>query len=278
MADPIQSPIQSPIQGLSSLDLRPTKDRPLFVQTDPKLRDAALQKLAETGVNVGLGVGLAGLGGPASPTILRELGLAGLQTLGGYLTHPQGFDEGVIYPLFHGTRKAFLEHDPSLSGDIGIHFGNLEQATSRTGGGSWYLPGSNIRPSNVDIDNPVRLPDVFSRYDTMRQTADEIINARNTLSVHGYPSEQGVGLDLSGPEKIALREAAEKADSYAFDPTSTRSERQQNFWKTLENIIKSHGHDGIVYANEAEGFGDSYAVFDPKKVTPRFGKIGGLGK
>ena len=48
---------------------------------------------------------------------------------------------------------------------------------------------------------------------------------------------------------------------------------QWGFWNTLKRTItiKENGHDGFVYSNQAEGLGDSYVIFDPKNVTPRFG-------
>jgi hypothetical protein len=48
---------------------------------------------------------------------------------------------------------------------------------------------------------------------------------------------------------------------------------RRGFWNTLKRTItiKENGHDSIVYFNQAEGPGDSYVIFDPKKVTPRFG-------
>jgi hypothetical protein len=244
--------------------------------------DEALRKLAETSGSVGLGLGTAALGGPEVPGFLKGLGSAALQML---MPHRQGVDYGVVYPLYHGTNSSFLEHDPARSGDIGMHFGTLEQAdrVAMGYGGQLYeyATGANIRPSNVDIDRPIRLPDIFSRYSSMRDTLRELLGSPTTLRQQGYGTGPGIGMTVSPEEQKVLEDAAYLAD---VGPTwgsavglGSHHGRIKNFWNAVESVLKKQGYDGIVYSNELEGFGDSYAVFDPKKVTPRFGPVGGLG-
>lgn len=170
-------------------------------------------------------------------------------------------EEGWVYPLFHGTLKEFLEHDPSITRDLGMHFGNLEQATRRM---SKYSPGRNIRPVNVDIDNPVRLKDLFSRGFSWGKVAKEIMQSDEHAKAIGSAEP---GLKLTPDEKWELMNAAHNADY----PHSWNPDPRQQFWKLVEDLIHKHGHDGVVYANDLEGGGDSFIVFDPKKITPRFG-------
>lgn len=50
--------------------------------------------------------------------------------------------------------------------------------------------------------------------------------------------------------------------------------RAKNPAAALRELIKRKGYDGVVYANEAEGYGDSYIVFDPSQIKSATGNTG----
>ena len=255
------------LSGLAGPDLRPTPDRPLFHETDPEERDRALQRLAGIGINTGLAIGGAGLGGPEAITLKNLMPGIFQAALGPFTRSTPGLDQGIMYPLFHGTTRSFQEFDPNLSEDLGMHFGTLEQASNRVRG--WvpkdtdpsqlgYAHGGNIRPVHVDIENPVRLPDVFSRGFGPRRLMRILLDSDRDARARGFKEP---GLKFSPENEKAMEEIA----------NNPWVGREADIWKVVQKQMRENGHDGIVYENELEGPGDSYVAFDPGKVTPRFG-------
>lgn len=218
---------------------------------DPAERDKALQEFAQYGVMAGLGAGALGLGGPEAmvmerflPNMIEAMG-APSKTLNPPRTDVQG---GYLYPLYHGTQQSFEEFDPFHSGDLGMHFGTLEQAQNRVGGRAEtlgfkepYYEKANVRPVWVDIKNAARLPDVFS-----------------TGSLSGALAKlQQWGMRFS--QKNLLDAAIE-----------ARYQDPKSFWKVVQRQLEEDGFDGVVYQNEVEGAGDSFIAFHPHQVSSRF--------
>lgn len=245
------------------LDMRPTTNRPLVTQQDPVLRDKALQSAAENAVSLGLGVGTAGLGGPEAITLKSILPGLG-QFISDKFRRPDSPQQDVIYPLFHGTEKSFGEYDPTLSKDLGVHFGTLEQAQERIKtwipeeSKSGFGPGANVRPVNVDIEKPARLMDLFSVNAPRKHLVRELLDMHDYLK---SINSKEPGLKFSPENEAAMRYWAESGRG-----------TEKDLWDIVEKQAKESGHDAIVYHNLYEGPGDSYIIFDPKKATPRFGK------
>lgn len=175
---------------------------------------------------------------------------------------------------YHGTKADFEAFDPSMTKDLGMHFGTAEQAEKAVWN-PWskeYPAGANIRPVDLHIQNPVRLPDMFSLLGKGMQAVAKKLTLETPLlfsdeareALYGAAKRADVLKRKAGgirqwlpPEDSTLLSAAEKAE-YA-DAT-------KRFWKTVEKTIKENGYDSAVYANKVEGKGDSYIVFDPNLI------------
>ncbi len=176
---------------------------------------------------------------------------AGVSTLRGDVTSPEGAalwsksfggapGQGVqtasireAVSSFHGTDAVF--DDFEYTGDIGFHFGSAETANARLNqmsGEDAPGEGANIRPVTLDIKNPLRLPDLHDW---------------NPVAVASTLVDQG----------IISQDQADAAEIVDKD--------QVQAW------LGAHGYDSIVYSNETEARGDSYIVFDPALIRPRFG-------
>lgn len=241
-----------------------------------KQTDAALQRAAETSGGLGMVLGGIGAGGPEGMTpgnVAANLGVTGLQAL-----TPQRDDinQGILYPAFHGTTAAFDEYDPRLSQDLGIHFGTLEQAHNILGSPKFgktigadyggYPEGANIRPVNVDMDNPVELPDIFSSPQPVIDTARQFMYETPLR----FRTEDA---DAFYKTAIKLDRIREKAGLFGVtqDEHNLYQEHNKQFWGLLEKTVRDNGYDGVIYRNRVEGPGDSYIALDPRQVTPRFG-------
>lgn len=142
--------------------------------------------------------------------------------------------------VYHATIHDFDYFDTS-KGDLGSHFGSLEQANNiATHRLSYHHEGGPlILPVWLQITNPLRLKDVGSFH------ADGIADQleRKGLLAKGEGKRIVKEIDLDWK----LRKQ--------YDPIC------------LKAIIDA-GYDGVVYANTAEheGSGDSYIVFNADQV------------
>jgi hypothetical protein len=149
--------------------------------------------------------------------------------------------------VYHGTTKNFgvfksRKRDPEL----GFHFGSISQAewfaTYDEGRGT--LPGGNIRPVYLRIENPLRLRDVFVR---CRRSSED---AAYWLYRDGMVA---------------------KADLQWICRAKTTRKVHDRFVVVVARL----GYDGIVYENDQEGGAadtneDSYAVFRPEQIRSVF--------
>lgn len=146
--------------------------------------------------------------------------------------------------MYHATPNDFSVFDTSR-GDLGSHFGTLEQANGiadfRLGGNGM----ASIMPVYLKIENPLRLKDVGSFH------ADGIASQ---LEKKGFLTKgEGRRIEKEIDKNWRLRKE--------FDPK-------------LRQLIIDAGYDGIVYKNTAkqEGEGDSYVAFEPTQIKSIFNK------
>lgn len=149
-------------------------------------------------------------------------------------------DSRVRRPVFHATCADFDRFDTSR-GDLGTHFGSLEQAMhisrERMSVGKESLDGARIIPAWIRLANPLRLKD--------------------TGSFHA----DGIAVQL---ERLGL---LPKGEGARIARECDRDTRQRKVYDPLlRELIQRAGFDGVVYANQHEGKGDSYIVFEPKQI------------
>lgn len=153
-------------------------------------------------------------------------------------------DSQVKDPVYHGTDAEF---DKFEKGDIGFHFGNVEQANKVTENRRYKGGQLNIKPVYIDIKNPLALPDV--------------VGWRNPNTVANALIEKGI---LRVDEWHESRKRIHEETLNSDDNYITKQ------LEYLREVIKSNGHDGIVYDNLYEGNGKSYIVFDNKQIKSVF--------
>jgi hypothetical protein len=187
--------------------------------------------------------------------------------------------------MYHSTFSDVTSPKTNFRGDeyrrFGFHVGSLEAAENRLGVKSAEDrannersgdAGANVMPLYVSVKNPLRLDENRSG----RWGVDDIMSA-----IMGK-AERG---EIDGISPDAL-------DSYFDDnflielelgldvDQEPRSWQDVNEWESgersdmLKAFIQQLGYDGIVYANEFEGGGDSYIVLSPKQVKSATGNIG----
>jgi DNA repair protein RadC len=139
-------------------------------------------------------------------------------------------EDGTPKVVYHGTNNRFSAF--KLSG-MGIHIGTKVQAKAA----AHAKGGSTIMPVYARIENPMRLFDWGSAFDSID---DE--------NWRGLVSE--VKSKLSDDQKDQLRR----------HPYTPRTHDE------LVGLIDGAGHDGIVYENEYEGSGPSFIAFSPSQI------------
>lgn len=272
---------------LGGMQISPTQNRPMYHEPDPKTLDEGLQKAFQ--YTAGPAMLLAGAAGGGPEALALKNLIPGLMegALRPFTKPNPEVMQDIMYPVFHGTYKGFGEYNPELSEDIGIHLGsNAEQAHNRIRrwlpasteaseeewpglGGSpiiehyafGYKKGANIRPEWADIESPVSLPDRFSVEGDRRNLVYDLLDHANRVEEHPLVYGATPGLRFS-------TEARQKMLDWAVSGQGT----EKDLWKIVKEEAESKGHDAFVYKNQYEGPGDSYVIFDPSKVTPRFGR------
>ena len=194
----------------------------------------------------------------------------------GYLAHDdpirkQNFKnsmEGTSVPqrVYHASRHNFENFDTGMS-EFGSHFGTINQANDISKSNSYKdffdtkYSKTQIYPAYVNIKNPLRLSDygIFDANAVARQLIDKGI-----MSLGHYDKIM----------KLPKNEAS----------------------KSLQEMVKNNGYDGVVYLNRREGIKglkskdfdmtdkqfskaypdakDSYIIFDPTQVKSAIGNRG----
>lgn len=149
--------------------------------------------------------------------------------------------DGTPKLVYHGTTaKTFDVFDTSAEG---AHFGTSEQAASVIARNQGRGGRPKIIPAYLSIQNPLRLPDLG--------VWDSFNNIHRHLSVSRH---------ITGAQADAVWEAWQQSDDAG--------------WQALKNALLDNGYDGIVYANELEGSGDSYVVFTSAQIKHATKNIG----
>lgn len=145
-------------------------------------------------------------------------------------------EQGFTTPVYHGTTSDFPAFDGiaiSPEMDIGTHVGNAAQANNRItdrfpGGVRDVKSGGRIMPLLANIQNPLRLKD------PNMWTEGKVVEQLEQLSHPGFPLDRPMRKGIGAGE--------------------------------IKREIRGQGNDGIVYANDGEGPGDSYIAFDPSQL------------
>lgn len=143
-------------------------------------------------------------------------------------------DKGSPIAVYHSTDN--MEFDTFAKGDVGFHFGTVEQAEKRSAD-KGSTRGRTFR-AYLDIKNPFR-----ADLDIMGWKAD---------GASLYLWSRGVLTDAESQEIQSLSANGTDYDS----PASVR----------LREMLEGKGYDGISYPNGFEGAGDSYIAFRDDQI------------
>lgn len=206
------------------------------------------------------------------------------------VVHIQDGSPKVVY---HSTHADWSEYDPNKVGltSLGFHAGTKEQAeqvqhtggTSADVGASRPEEGMRIMPVYLKIEHPLRLEDsgTWSSWQMPDKLAAAGVVDRNSLPsdarsqvLNGRHWDSWSG----ARQKYEYSVSAGLRERLKADPGMSRSDYQDLESKTgnayIRDVIKQNGYDGVVYANQHEGHGDSYIVFDPAQIKSALGNRG----
>ncbi len=169
--------------------------------------------------------------------------------------------------VYHGTYQDFKKFKDTGSHDFGFHFGTLEQAKTRLENipkemearGATSMRGfhkkmpipeehGQIMEVELDINNPLRLGELTSK--VARPGSGSWDHWKIINDIFDDPPDWVTDKEIRKYEDGTLFDMA-------YDPDTI---------KWLIKWLNKKGFDGIVYANEFEGGGDSYIAFKPKQI------------
>jgi len=161
---------------------------------------------------------------------------------------------GFTVKAFHGTYSDF---DTFKIGDLGYHFGSLDQAearidTSYAVGNDSDREGMNIMPVLLKMKNPLIMNDVYG-WDEAEDVISGLLETKQFI--------QSANKQVIGELHSLLKEYDE--------------DNSDEIMSSVREIIKSLGFDSIKYHNGVEGKkgNTSYLVFDSSQVRSIFGKF-----
>lgn len=142
---------------------------------------------------------------------------------------------------------------PEKSKDVGVHFtGDVSVANKFSGGTGAVYP--------VFIKGTVvRVPDIFSRYQGLELALNELVNV-------------GVISDAAAKKLSPEAKKLDRTD-YSDEREWGLSDEVLSFWKKINKNIKNND-TVLVYENEVEGGGDSFAAFSPNQIKSAIGNTG----
>lgn len=150
----------------------------------------------------------------------------------------------VRHVVYHATAAQFDVFDTS-KGDLGAHFGDLDQMKHLESRLSSRDGGMLIMPVWLKLENPIRLVD--------------------TGTFHA----DGIAIQL---EKKKILKKGEGVRIAKECDTDWRLRKKYDAY--LRQKMVEHGYDGVVYRNKHEGGGDSFIIFDPRQVKSALGNSG----
>lgn len=187
-------------------------------------------------------------------------------------------DAGSPMPVFHGTTKNINQFD--ITHDVGYHFGTPEQTNAFTMKYGRPSDGANVIPAYLRMRNPLELDFDFTKWPD-----DHAVLTRNfSFTERAMEIADTIGPERAAKELARLHAAAEKLDAIAYkyarnidryDWRDLRDENAtKNYWKALSKYIQAAEYDGVIYPNQVEGEGLSYAVFKPEQIKSAIGNEG----
>ena len=165
------------------------------------------------------------------------------------------------------THETGAKFDRFAAGEFGFHFG----VSIPVGMFGW---GRRLT-GHLAIDNPMRMRDLgvwtpeavlahgpFSDAERAALLVDvERIRAENDAPTGAMVKKARASGDTATADRW------EKMISGDYDGDDVFKDRRANYLasKPVHDALKEKGYDGIVYANDAEGRGDSYIAFEPSQ-------------
>ena len=152
------------------------------------------------------------------------------------------YDQSLPIQAYHGTRSDIANFE---IGDIGYHFGTYEQANNRLIGTQrdrGENTGENIMPVNLDIRNPLELPDVGA-------WNNPYIVAEQLLVKSKFGRDHKAELEEIYAEGEELVNQFEDNDAWVESPEAF------DLLDDIQRIIKDDGYDGVKYLNDIEAEG-----------------------
>ena len=149
-------------------------------------------------------------------------------------------ENGEPMMVYHGTKgKDFDEFWTTENYDFGAHFGNLDQASLFNDQGN---SGSRTYPVYLNIENPIRLPDLG-------------------------------GWDWSTVTKALKEKGIEVPPEVENERLQQKPGKEYQKWAMgkLQGIIENSGYDGIIYLNAAEGVDHTALSRERMKRMTSFG-------
>jgi hypothetical protein len=185
--------------------------------------------------------------------------------------------------VYHGTREAFEAFEV---GDVGYHFGTLEQAQNRINVQMYleqylkaptlplaaaadnlmtyhYLSGINVIPAYIRLTNPLKVDRDFIAWDArqfLQALPKDFFTENEKSELYKVAAitaqEAAVWSDRAGESRVRFSHL-----NFAYGSGSIKEE-----YATVRRILQNKGYDGIIYPNSVEGSGNSYIVFDPTQI------------
>ena len=168
-------------------------------------------------------------------------------------------DYGRPKPVFHGTNKDFTYFD---KGDVGFHFGTLEQAEVRIGSMAMMEDGMNIKPFFLRILNPFIMNHDIWRHNRVDAWNDSIMGFIDDNYDNGRPIKVY-------PDRDRLVRVLQT--KYGYD--DSKGEFTFTELSQVTQFFIDMGYDGIIYTNSLESMNDtdnSYIVFKPQHIKSVF--------
>jgi hypothetical protein len=197
--------------------------------------------------------------------------------------------DGDPMVMYHSTFSDVASPKTNFRGDeyrrFGFHVGSLEAAESRLDVKSAEDhankersgdAGANVMPVYISVKNPLRLDENRSGRWGVDDIMDAIMKKAERGEIEGISND---AIDAYFDDNFLIEQEV-GLDAEIGSDNEPRAWQDQTEWAPgersdlLKAFLQQLGYDGIVYANEFEGGGDSYIVLDPRQVKSATGNIG----
>lgn len=155
--------------------------------------------------------------------------------------------------VYHGSGAKF---DVFEAGEFGFHFGDEAAAG---------MFGSNPYRCYLNIQNPLWINRDLGNWkpeDMLKELVRELGGGRNRQT----PGEVARGDRAAALRDVRRLRGVHKDDLAQDDDMFRHSKALYNTGESVRKLYEKHGYDGVVYRNEAEGYGNSWIAFRPNQV------------